>query len=200
MLCMYIIHVYTSYLMHYLYLLLGVSWVDCHLLAERVILSSLLDMGILHSTSVDTLVQAELGAVFLPHGLGHLIGCDTHDVGGYISGTPDRPTRNGLKKLRTARILEVGMVLTVEPGLYFIDYLLNTALTSPIQSVYIDKDILSQYRAFGGVRLEDDVVVTETGIDNWTLCPRRYVYVDDYIYQYSQHKYFYYTICLNVYV
>ena len=153
--------------------LLGVSWVDCHLLAERVILSSLLDIGILHSTSVDTLVQAELGAVFLPHGLGHLIGCDTHDVGGYISGTPDRPTRNGLKKLRTARILEVGMVLTVEPGLYFIEYLLNTALANPKQSVYIDKNILSQYRAFGGVRLEDDVVVTDTGIDNWTLCPRR---------------------------
>ena len=62
-----------------------------------------------------------MGAVFQPHGLGHLMGLDVHDVGGYLKGTPDRPTEPGLNKLRTARALEAGMVVTVEPGCYFID-------------------------------------------------------------------------------
>ena len=64
-----------------------------------------------------------MAAVFQPHGLGHLIGLDTHDVGGYIPGkTPERPKAPGLRSLRTARILQAGMCITVEPGCYFNDY------------------------------------------------------------------------------
>ena len=59
----------------------GVSWVDCHLLAEKEVLKGLVTLGVLRG-SVEELVSAELGAVFFPHGLGHLIGCDVHDVGG----------------------------------------------------------------------------------------------------------------------
>jgi Xaa-Pro dipeptidase len=77
-----------------------------------------------------------------------------------------------LQKLRTARILEEGMVLTVEPGCYFIDYLIDEALNNPQQMKYINKDILISLRGFGGVRLEDDVVVTADGVDNFTTCPR----------------------------
>lgn len=62
----------------------GVSWPSCHLLAEREILIGLIKAGVLHNGTVDEMVEAELGAVFLPCGLGHLIGCDTHDVGGYV--------------------------------------------------------------------------------------------------------------------
>ena len=66
-------------------------------------------------------VQAGMGAIFQPHGLGHLLGLDVHDVGGYLEGTPSRPTEPGLNRLRTARVLEKGMVLTIEPGCYFSD-------------------------------------------------------------------------------
>lgn len=63
----------------------GISWVDCHRAAEVEILKSLLALGIIiHDGSMDELVAASIGAVFFPHGLGHLIGCDTHDVGGYV--------------------------------------------------------------------------------------------------------------------
>jgi Xaa-Pro dipeptidase len=69
-------------------------------------------------------------------------------------------------------VLEEGMVLTVEPGCYFIEALLRKALANPIQSQYIDAEVLSRFRGSGGVRLEDMVVVTADGVQNMTLCPR----------------------------
>lgn len=63
-----------------------------------------------------------MGAVFQPHGLGHLLGLDVHDVGGYLEGNPTRLPEAGFRSLRTARNLEEGMVLTIEPGCYFIDH------------------------------------------------------------------------------
>jgi Xaa-Pro dipeptidase len=79
----------------------------------------------------------------------------------------------GLKKLRTSRVLEASMTLTVEPGCYFIDHLLDQAMQdgSPLKP-YLNETRVDEYRGFGGVRLEDVVVVTETGIINYTLCPR----------------------------
>jgi Xaa-Pro dipeptidase len=78
-----------------------------------------------------------------------------------------------LKSLRTARILAASMVLTVEPGCYFIDHLLDEALAegSPLAQ-YLDADVLKDYRGFGGVRLEDVVTITDDSFINYTLCPR----------------------------
>jgi len=118
------------------------------------------------------MVAVDLGAIFFPHGLGHLIGCDTHDVGGYLPGFPERSSEPGINKLRTSRLLEAGMVLTNEPGCYFINMLLDSALSRPEQSVYINNEVLQRFRGFGGVRLEDVVLVTEEGPVNLTLCPR----------------------------
>ena len=119
----------------------GASYADLHELAEAAILRALLAGGVLSraghdsdEAAVEAMMAAGLGAVFMPHGLGHLIGLDTHDVGGYLPGTPERSTRPGLSKLRTSRLVEAGMVLTVEPGCYFIDLLLDRALASKEQA------------------------------------------------------------------
>ena len=150
----------------------GVEWPQCHMIAEREILRGLLDAGILVNGTIEDFIECNLGAIFFPHGLGHLIGCDTHDVGGYIEGTPARNSRPGLNKLRTARILEPDMILTNEPGCYFIDALLDKAIENPLTSKYINKEVLERFRGFGGVRLEDVVRVTADGVENLTVCPR----------------------------
>jgi Xaa-Pro dipeptidase len=90
----------------------------------------------------------------------------------YIENTPSRHERLGLSKLRTARTLEAGMALTNEPGCYFIAALLDKALLNPDQAKFIDSRVLNRFRHFGGVRLEDVVVVTNDGVINLTTCPR----------------------------
>uniref|UniRef100_A0ACB8EA58 Uncharacterized protein n=1 Tax=Sphaerodactylus townsendi TaxID=933632 RepID=A0ACB8EA58_9SAUR len=154
----------------------GVSWPDMHRLADRVHLEELKKIGILQG-SVDDLVKAHMGAVFMPHGLGHFLGIDVHDVGGYpelnlggksvgLSSSSDggvnvedvqhnkgveRIDLPGLRNLRTARALEEGMVLTVEPGIYFINSVLDEALANPVQACFINNSILPRFRGFGGV-------------------------------------------------
>ncbi|KAK0181548.1 hypothetical protein PV327_003824 [Microctonus hyperodae] len=149
----------------------GVKWTDMHLLANRVLLTSLKDSGLLHG-EVDDMMNAGLNEIFQPHGLGHLLGLDVHDVGGYLPGCPEKPTKPGIRKLRTARTLLAGMVLTIEPGCYFIDSLLDSALANDEQKKFINADRLKTFRGFGGVRIEDDVLITETGVENLTHVPR----------------------------
>ncbi|KAK6139588.1 hypothetical protein DH2020_026667 [Rehmannia glutinosa] len=148
----------------------GVSWVNMHKLAERIILESLKE-GHLLSGDVDAMVHERLGAVFMPHGLGHLLGIDTHDPGGYLK-VERRPKEPGLKSLRTSRELLEGMVITVEPGCYFIDALLLPAMENTQTSRYFNHDQISRFRGFGGVRIESDVYVTCDGCVNMTKCPR----------------------------
>nr|KAF6407690.1 peptidase D [Molossus molossus] len=148
----------------------GVWWPDLHRLADRVHLEGLARIGIL-SGSVDAMVQAHLGAVFMPHGLGHFLGIDVHDVGGYPEGV-ERIDEPGLRSLRTARHLEPGMVLTVEPGIYFIDHLLDEALADPARACFFNLEVLQRFRGFGGVRIEEDVVVTDSGTELLTCVPR----------------------------
>jgi len=149
----------------------GIPWTDMHRAAERAILEGLVKAGLLVG-DVNEMIAADVGAIFMPHGLGHLIGIDTHDVGGYAFGTPARSERPGLKSLRTARILQEGMVLTVEPGCYFIDLLLDMALMNPKQSPFIVLERLKDFRGLGGIRLEDGMLVTNEGCENLTVCPR----------------------------
>lgn len=155
----------------------GVSWLEMHRVAEREVLKGLIRCGVLTDQGkdldevIESMMEVSLGGIFMPHGLGHLIGIDTHDVGGYSPGTPPRPTRPGQRKLRTARELKEGMVLTVEPGCYFIDPLLDMAKSNERQKHFFT-DRLNDFRGFGGVRLEDDVVITSDGCENLSLCPR----------------------------
>uniref|UniRef100_A0AC11E9Y0 Peptidase D n=1 Tax=Ovis aries TaxID=9940 RepID=A0AC11E9Y0_SHEEP len=148
----------------------GVWWPDMHRLADRIHLEELARIGLL-TGSVDAMVQVHLGAVFMPHGLGHFLGLDVHDVGGYPEGV-DRIDEPGLRRLRTARHLEPRMVLTVEPGIYFIDHLLDEALADPARACFFNREVLQRFRGFGGVRIEEDVVVTDTGMELLTCVPR----------------------------
>jgi len=149
----------------------GVSMKDLHHLGERHVLSGLKKAGLLVG-KLDEMLRASMGAVFMPHGLGHFVGLDTHDVGGYGRGCPPRPKTPGACYLRTARTLKAGMVLTVEPAVYFIPELLSKALRKPATARFFDTQVLSRLLVIGGVRLEDDVVVTRTGCVNLTNLPR----------------------------
>lgn len=148
----------------------GISWIDMHKLAERTILQSLKTVRIIVG-DIDEMMEKRLGAVFFPHGLGHLLGLDTHDPGGYTKGMI-RPKEPGLRSLRTIRELREGMVITVEPGCYFIDALLNPALEDPTMSNFFNLEELDRYKNFGGIRIESDVVVTLNGSRNLTNVPR----------------------------
>lgn len=99
----------------------GVNWLDMHKLANRTLLAELKKGGLLVG-DIDDMMAAGINGVFQPHGLGHLIGLDVHDVGGYLDTCPPRPTEPGTKSLRFARELKAGMYVTIEPGCYFIDH------------------------------------------------------------------------------
>jgi len=125
----------------------GVSWVDMHLLAEKVILEGLRDLGLV-AGDVDEMQNARLGYIFMPHGLGHLIGLDVHDAGGYVEGlTPARRSEPGLKNLRTARVMERNIAITVEPGIYFRDFLLNGEFgdSLKIDLKYLNRERIAEY-------------------------------------------------------
>lgn len=128
----------------------GVSWVDMHLLADRVHLQELAENGLIKG-DIEEMMKVRLGAVFMPHGLGHFMGCDTHDVGGYLDHCPSRRCEPGLVNLRTARVLEEGMVLTIEPGIYFIPHLIEKALNDPELSKFLVPEKLLKFKKFGGV-------------------------------------------------
>ncbi|XP_001358031.3 xaa-Pro dipeptidase [Drosophila pseudoobscura] len=149
----------------------GVSWVDMHKLAGKVLLQRLKEGGMLKG-DVDEMLEAGLSAVFQPHGLGHLIGLDVHDVGGYLPTEPKRPNEPWLCKLRFARVLKAGMYVTIEPGCYFIKRLMDGALANPELRKFINVDVFNRFRNFGGVRIEDDVLITQNGIENFAIVPR----------------------------
>jgi Xaa-Pro dipeptidase len=97
---------------------------------------------------------------------------DVHDVGGYLPNCPPRPTQPGPNRLRFARELKSGMYVTIEPGCYFIPPLLEKAYEDPAQSKFLVKENLDRFWSFGGVRIEDDVLITKTGVENFSIVPR----------------------------
>uniref|UniRef100_A0A0K8TSP9 Xaa-Pro dipeptidase n=1 Tax=Tabanus bromius TaxID=304241 RepID=A0A0K8TSP9_TABBR len=158
----------------------GVSWVDMHKLSNRVLLEKLKEGGMLKG-DVDDMLNAGLGAIFQPHGLGHLIGLDVHDVGGYLPGQPSRPTEPGVNRLRFARTLKAGMYVTVEPGCYFIEILMDKALSDPNMVKHINVDVYERFRNFGGVRIEDDVLITKDGNENFAIVPRTVEEIEEWM-------------------
>ncbi len=143
----------------------GVEYYDIHILAASVIAQGLLDLGILRG-QVSDLVEMDAHALFFPHGVGHLLGLDVHDMedlgdlAGYEEGRK-RSDRFGLCYLRLNRPLQPGMLVTIEPGFYQVPAILNDPeLRSKYQDV-VNWERLAQFADVRGIRIEDDVLVTE---------------------------------------
>lgn len=145
----------------------GIEYRDIHLLAASVITQGLVDLGILRG-QVSDLVEMDAHALFFPHGIGHLLGLDVHDMedlgdlAGYEEGRT-RSDRFGLGYLRLDRPLRSGMLVTIEPGFYQVPAILHDpALRAKYQEV-VDWNRLAQFADVRGIRIEDDVLVTEEG-------------------------------------
>lgn len=146
----------------------GVDWRDVQLRAHSLTGKLLRDADITNC-SADEAVATGVTNVFLPHGIGHLLGLEVHDAGGFID-TPeggDIPRPEGHPFLRLTRVLQKGFVVTVEPGIYFIDQLLDAA-RADARGRKINWPRVASLRKFGGIRIEDDVAITETGCENLT--------------------------------
>lgn len=146
----------------------GVAYRDIHIESNRRMLQQLTDLGLLKG-DVDTMSQLGVGGLFMPHGLGHMIGLDVHDMedlGENHVGYGDkyeRSTQLGLKSLRLAKELADGNVITVEPGIYFIPELIEKWKAEGLHKDFINYDRLSTYYDFGGIRIEDDILITKNG-------------------------------------
>ncbi len=146
----------------------GRDYRDLHLHAHLVLAGILREHGVIR-LSAEAAVESGVSSVFFPHGLGHGIGLQVHDVAGFAAGehggTIAKP--DGHPYLRMTRTLEPGMVVTIEPGLYFIDMLLATLRDKPVARD-IDWSRVDAFRPYGGIRIEDDVACTAGAPENLT--------------------------------
>jgi len=146
----------------------GIKYREIHLKISKIIASGLKDLGLLKG-DIEDAVREGVHAMFFPHGLGHLIGLDVHDMedlGEDYVGYDDRTKRSdqfGFAYLRFAKELQPGHVLTVEPGIYFIPALIDKWKGEKKLTQFIDYERVDKYRDFGGIRIEDNVLVTEDG-------------------------------------
>lgn len=147
----------------------GVEYRDIHLLACKTIAQGLIDLGILRGQAED-LVEQDAHALFFPHGIGHLLGLDVHDMedfgdlAGYAPGRI-RSDRFGLGYLRLDRPLQAGMAVTIEPGFYQVPAILQDPQRRDRYGMIVNWERLEQFADVRGIRIEDDVWVTETGCE-----------------------------------
>jgi Xaa-Pro dipeptidase len=146
----------------------GLDWRDLHLETHRRVAMLLRECGILQMPPEEA-VASGVSAAFLPHGLGHLLGLQVHDVGGFRDQPEGDliPRPPGHPALRLTRRLQPGMVVTVEPGIYFIDSLLHKLKAGP-HGGRIEWRLVDELRPCGGIRIEDNVVVRANDGENLT--------------------------------
>lgn len=143
----------------------GVSWDSLHLLCHEILVAKFLDLGIFQNGTVDEIIAARTSVAFFPHGLGHMLGMDTHDTFGNANYDDPDPM---YRYLRIRRDLQEGFVVTVEPGIYFNKFLLEPYLSDEKHAKFINQKVLDEYMSVGGVRIEDDILITATGYENFT--------------------------------
>ncbi|KAF2673734.1 putative Xaa-Pro aminopeptidase pepP [Microthyrium microscopicum] len=147
----------------------GIIWDDVHAHAHRIAITGLLKLGILKGDPED-IFKSRTSVAFFPHGLGHYLGMDTHDSGGNANYSDEDSM---FRYLRVRGTLPAGSVITVEPGIYFCEFIIEPALKDPVKSKFIDADVLKKYWEVGGVRIEDNVLVTKDGHTNLTPTPKK---------------------------
>jgi len=147
----------------------GVKYMDVHFAVCRMMVDRLKELGLMRGDT-DEAVRAGAHAMFLPHGLGHMMGMDVHDMEGlgqiYVGFDDEtRPNQEqfGTNCLRMGRRLEEGFVVTDEPGIYFIPHLIDLWRSEGHCAEFLNFDMLEQYKDFGGIRIEDDVLITRDG-------------------------------------
>lgn len=147
----------------------GVKYFDVHLGICRLMTDRLKELGLMKGDT-EAAVRAGAHAMFLPHGLGHMMGMDVHDMEGLgqIHVGFDEETRPNLEQfgtncLRMGRKLEEGFVITDEPGIYFIPALIDEWRAKGLHTDFINYEKLETYKDFGGIRIEDDLLITKDG-------------------------------------
>lgn len=147
----------------------GVKYMDVHLAVCRLMTDRLKELGLMQGDT-DAAVEAGAHALFLPHGLGHMMGMDVHDMEGldqryvgFDAETQPRLDQFGTNALRMGRRLEKGFVVTDEPGIYFIPDLIDDWRSQGLHKDFLCYDKIEQYKDFGGIRIEDDVLITDDG-------------------------------------
>jgi Xaa-Pro aminopeptidase len=147
----------------------GIPFKEVYFESSRVIIRGLKDLGLMKGNVDDALANGA-HALFFPCGLGHMMGLDVHDMEDFgevyvgYDGVP-KSTQFGLKSLRLGRKLEPGFVLTIEPGIYFIPELIDQWKAKNHNSDYINFDRVEEYKTFGGLRNEEDFLITESGYE-----------------------------------
>jgi Xaa-Pro aminopeptidase len=146
----------------------GVTYQSVHRNAYKIVFEGLRDLGLMQGDT-EAALNAGAPALFMPHGLGHALGLDVHDMedlGETLVGYDDevrRDTLFGYRSLRFGKRLKPGHVVTVEPGIYFVPQLIAKWENEKINTDFIRFEEVKKYLDFGGIRLEDDIVITETG-------------------------------------
>lgn len=146
----------------------GMKWWDVHMSVARLMTERLKELGLMKGNTDDAVANGA-HAMFFPHGLGHMMGMDVHDMEGlgqqYVGFDDEvRPsTQFGTNCLRCGRRLQQGWVMTDEPGIYFIPALIDDWKNKGINKDFLNFDLLETYKDFGGIRLEDDILITENG-------------------------------------
>ncbi|MBQ9223739.1 MAG: aminopeptidase P N-terminal domain-containing protein [Prevotella sp.] len=170
----------------------GVRWYDVHMNVCRLMTDKLKELGLMKGDT-EAAVQAGAHAMFMPHGLGHMMGMDVHDMEGlgqqYVGFDEETQpsTIFGTASLRCGKRLQEGFVMTDEPGIYFIPALIDEWRAKKMHMDFLNYDMLETYKDFGGIRLEDDILITKDGCR--FLGDERIPYhpkdVEEYMYQFK---------------
>ncbi len=146
----------------------GMKWWDVHFSVARLMTERLKEIGLMKGDTEEA-VSNGAHSMFFPHGLGHMMGMDVHDMEGlgqqYVGFDDEvRPsTQFGTNCLRCGRRLQEGWVMTDEPGIYFIPALIDEWKSKGLHRDFINYDLLETYKDFGGIRIEDDILITADG-------------------------------------